>query len=46
MELFADRVLPFDIAAARRYADLAVKVRAAGKGFPKPDVAIYLVSPL
>ncbi|MFT0862513.1 type II toxin-antitoxin system VapC family toxin [Ancylobacter sp. G4_0304] len=37
MELFADRVLPFDIAAARRYADLAVKARAAGKGFPTPD---------
>lgn len=37
MELFADRVLPFDIAAARRYADLAVKARAAGRGFPTPD---------
>ncbi|MBP8233511.1 MAG: type II toxin-antitoxin system VapC family toxin [Rhizorhabdus sp.] len=37
MELFADRVLPFDIDAARRYADLAVKARTAGKGFPTPD---------
>ena len=37
MDLFADRVLPFDIDAARRYADLAVKARTAGKGFPTPD---------
>ncbi|OXE36516.1 MAG: VapC toxin family PIN domain ribonuclease [Phenylobacterium zucineum] len=37
MELFADRVLPFDIDAARQYADLAVKARAAGRGFPTPD---------
>lgn len=37
MELFADRVLPFDLDAARHYADLAVKARAAGKGFPPPD---------
>ena len=36
MTLFADRILPFDIAAAR-YADLAVKARTAGKGFPTPD---------
>jgi len=35
--LFADRILPFDIEAARRYADLAVSARAAGRGFPTPD---------
>uniref|UniRef100_UPI002FBE6298 PIN domain-containing protein n=1 Tax=Azorhizobium caulinodans TaxID=7 RepID=UPI002FBE6298 len=34
MELFANRILPFDITAAQRYADLAVKARTAGKGFP------------
>ena len=34
MDLFAARILPFDTSAARRYADLAVKARAAGKGFP------------
>ena len=44
MELFADRVLPFDIAAARRYADLAVKARAAGKGFPTPDGYIAAIT--
>lgn len=44
MELFADRVLPFDIAAARRYADLAVKARAAGKGFPTPDGYIAAIA--
>jgi len=37
LELFADRILPFDTGAARRYADLAVKARAAGKGFLAPD---------
>jgi predicted nucleic acid-binding protein len=37
MTLFTRRILPFDIAAARRYADLAVKARMAGKGFPMPD---------
>ena len=36
-DLFEARILPFDIAAARRYADLAVKARTAGKGFPMPD---------
>lgn len=35
--LFADRILPFDIEAARRYADPAVSARAAGRGFPTPD---------
>jgi predicted nucleic acid-binding protein len=44
MELFADRVLPFDIAAARRYADLAVKARAAGRGFPTPDGYIAAIA--
>ena len=37
VDLFAQRVLVFDTDAARRYADLAVKARAAGKGFPTPD---------
>ena len=37
LELFADRILSFDTDAARRYAVLAVKARAAGKGFPTPD---------
>ncbi|WGD29708.1 type II toxin-antitoxin system VapC family toxin [Ancylobacter sp. WKF20] len=44
MELFADRVLPFDVAAARRYADLAVKARATGKGFPTPDGYIAAIA--
>lgn len=44
MELFADRVLPFDVDAARRYADLAVKARVAGKGFPTPDGYIAAIA--
>lgn len=37
LELFDARILPFDIEAARRYADLAAKARAARRGFPTPD---------
>ena len=44
MELFADRVLPFDTGAARHYAGLAVKARAAGKGFPTPDGYIAAIA--
>ena len=42
--LFRDRVLPFDIDAARRYADLAVAVRVAGRGFPTPDGYIAAIA--
>jgi predicted nucleic acid-binding protein len=44
MELFEPRILPFDTQAARRYADLAVKARKAGKGFPTPDGYIAAVA--
>lgn len=42
--LFAARILPFDAQAARRYADLAVKARSAGKGFPIPDGYIAAIA--
>ena len=38
------RVVHFDTPAARRYADLAVKARAAGKGFPTPDGYIAAIA--
>lgn len=44
MELFTDRILPFDIDAARHYADLAVKARTAGKGFPTPEGYIAAIA--
>lgn len=44
MTVFADRILPFDVDAARCYADLAVKARAAGKGFPTPDGYIAAIA--
>lgn len=44
MELFADRILPFDLGAARRYADLANNARSAGKGFPTPDGYIAAIA--
>ncbi len=37
MGLFRDRILTFDIDAARHYAILAAKAKANGKGFPTPD---------
>jgi predicted nucleic acid-binding protein len=44
LTLFADRILPFDMNAACHYADLAVKARAAGRGFPTPDGYIAAIA--
>jgi predicted nucleic acid-binding protein len=44
LTLFNDRVLPFDTGAARCYAQLASKARAAGKGFPTPDGYIAAIA--
>ncbi|MFK0276710.1 type II toxin-antitoxin system VapC family toxin [Ensifer sp. NPDC090286] len=44
LELFGDRVLPFDAACARHYADLAAGARAAGKGLPTPDGYIAAIA--
>ena len=44
LELFSARILPFDTEAARRYGDLAVKARTAGKGFPTPDGYIAAIA--
>lgn len=44
LALFADRILPFDTGAARRYAQLAVKARTAGRGFPTPDGYIAAIA--
>jgi hypothetical protein len=44
LELFGSRVLPFDTEAARCYAQLATKARAAGKGFPTPDGYIAAIA--
>lgn len=44
MGLFRDRVLPFDIDAARHYAELAVMARTGGRGFPTPDGHIAAIA--
>jgi hypothetical protein len=44
MGLFRDRVLPFDIDAARHYAELAVTAKAGGRGFPTPDGYIAAIA--
>ena len=42
--LFRDRILPFDTAAATRYAELAVAAKTSGKGFPTPDGYIAAIA--
>jgi predicted nucleic acid-binding protein len=37
LDLFDGRALPFDAEAAKCYADLAVKARERGRGFPISD---------
>lgn len=44
IELFEGRILSFDIAASRQYADLAVTARATGRGFPVPDGYIAAIA--
>lgn len=44
LALFEERVLPFDTAAARHYAELAVMARKSGRGFPTPDGYIAAVA--
>lgn len=44
LELFKDRVLPFDTDAACHYADLAVTDKNGGLGFPTPEGHIPAVA--
>ena len=44
MNLFENRVLSFDPAAARQYAELAVTAKSAGRGFPVPDGYIAAIA--
>lgn len=44
LNLFEGRILPFDVDAAKRYADLAVAARSADKGFPTPDGYIAAIA--
>lgn len=44
MELFKDRVLPFDTDAARHYAELAMTAKNGGRGFPAPDGYIAAIA--
>lgn len=44
VELFNDRILPFDTDAARHHADLAAAAGNGGRGFPTPDGYIAAVA--
>jgi predicted nucleic acid-binding protein len=44
IKLFEGRILPFDLDAARHYADLGASARASGKGFPTPDGYIAAIA--
>jgi toxin FitB len=42
--LFKNRILPFDADAARRYAEMAVTAKAAGRGLPMQDGYIAAIA--
>jgi predicted nucleic acid-binding protein len=44
LELFKDRMLPFDTDAARHFAELAITARNVGRGFPTPDGYIAAIA--
>ena len=44
LEMFGDRILPFDLDAARHYAELALTARSLGRGFPTPDGYIAAIA--
>ena len=44
LALFQERILPFDIGAAHRYAELAMLARKSGRGFPTPDGYIAAIA--
>ena len=44
MDIFNGRILSFDRSAAQAYAELAVRARKAGKGFPTPDGYIAAIA--
>jgi toxin FitB len=44
LPLFEGRILAFDTAAARHYAERAVRARAAGHGLPTPDGYIAAIA--
>ena len=44
IKLFEPQIPPFDTQAARRYAELVVKTRAAGRIFPTPDGYIAAIA--
>ncbi len=44
LSLFEGRILPFGVQAARRHAAIAVRARAAGRGFPVPDGYIAAIA--
>lgn len=44
LRIFKDRILPFDVHAAQSHAELAVKAKRAGRGFPTPDGYIAAIA--
>lgn len=44
LDLFGDRIMPFDADAARCHAALAVAARKSGRGFPLPDGYIAAIA--
>ena len=42
--LFRDQMLPFDVDAARHYAELAMTAKTSDQGFPTPDGYIAAIA--
>jgi len=44
MKAYRGRVLPFDVEAAKQYAQLAMTAKKKGRGFPMPDAFIAAIA--
>lgn len=44
IQLFENRVLPFDVEAAQHFAKLATLAKSIGRGFPTPDGYIAAIA--
>ena len=44
LERYEEMILPFNLKAAKRYAELATKARKDGRGFPMPDSYIAAIA--
>ncbi len=44
LDIFSQRIIPFDESAGRLYGTLAARAKIAGRGFPLPDAYIAAIA--